>query len=125
MSLAEAELMAIIPATDLDRARAFYEDKLGLPVESVMEAGVLYRCAGGSALFLYPAGRSGAPTTAAGWNVADITATVADLRGQGIAIEEFDLPGLETVDGIADLGSELAAWFKDSEGNTLAVSQFK
>jgi catechol 2,3-dioxygenase-like lactoylglutathione lyase family enzyme len=125
MILEEVEFQATIPATDLARARGFYEETLGLKPERVTEAGIIYRFGRGTTCFLYPSQTSGAAHTVGGWNVDDLEAVVKDLRGLGIEFEEYDLPGLKTVDGIADLGSELAAWFKDSEGNILAVGQFK
>jgi catechol 2,3-dioxygenase-like lactoylglutathione lyase family enzyme len=125
MILEDAEFQATIPATDLDRARNFYEQKLGLTPESVMEAGLIYRFGKGTGAFLYPSSTAGAGHTIGGWYVDDLPAAVAELRDLGIVFEEYDYPELKTVDGIADLGSELAAWFKDSEGNILAVSHFK
>jgi catechol 2,3-dioxygenase-like lactoylglutathione lyase family enzyme len=125
MILEEAEFQATIPATDLARARRFYEETLGFAPERVTEAGVIYRFAHGTSLFLYPTRTAGAGHTVGGWNVDDLAAVVEEMRGLGIEFLEYDLPGLKTVDGIADLESELAAWFKDSEGNILAVGQFK
>lgn len=125
MILEEAEFQATIPATDLARARRFYEEKLGFSPEQVMVAGVIYRCGKGTGFFLYPSGVAGAGHTLGGWYVDDLQAAVRELRGLGIEFEEYDYPNLKTEDGIADLGSELAAWFKDSEGNILAVSHLK
>jgi predicted enzyme related to lactoylglutathione lyase len=125
MILEEAEFQATIPATDLERARAFYEQKLGFTPESVMEAGLIYRFGKGTGAFLYPSSTAGAGHTVGSWFVSDLPAAVEALRARGIEFEEYDFPGLKTVDGIADLGSELSAWFKDSEGNILAVSHLK
>jgi hypothetical protein len=58
-----------------------------------------------------------------GWNVQDIETAVAELRSRGVVFEEYDLPGLKTVDGIAEIAGERGAWFKDSEGNLLAIGQ--
>ena len=73
---------------------------------------------------LYPSSgaASGAHTQAA-WLVDDLSAMVAELRDRGVVFEDYDVPGLKTVDGIADLGYERSAWFKDSEGNLLALGQ--
>ena len=125
MILEEAEFQATIPATDLDRARRFYEQELGLAPELVLDVGVIYRFGKGTAFFLYPSGTAGAGHTLGSWFVEDIEAAVRELRTIGIEFEEYDYPDLKTVDGIADLGAELAAWFKDSEGNILAVSHLK
>jgi catechol 2,3-dioxygenase-like lactoylglutathione lyase family enzyme len=121
--LQEFEFQATIPAADFDRARRFYEEKLELTPEVVLEAGTIYRCGKGSALFLYPTEYAGtAQHTIGGWYVDDVRATVEALRKRGVVFEEYDLPGLKTEGGIADLGSEMAAWFKDSEGNILSVA---
>jgi len=125
MILEETEFQATIPATDLDRARHFYEDKLGLSPESVLDVGIIYRFGQGTGFFLYPSRTAGAGHTLGSWFVEDIQSAVQELRARGIEFEEYDYPDLKTVDGIADLGSELAAWFKDSEGNVLAVSHLK
>ncbi len=125
MILEEAEFQATIPATDLDRARRFYEGKLGLSPERVMDVGVVYRFGKNTALFLFPSATAGAGHTLGSWFVDDIESSVRELRALGIVFEEYDHPDLKTVDGVADLGAELAAWFKDSEGNILAVSHLK
>ena len=122
--LGDFEFQATIPALDLNRARKFYEEVLGIQPESEAEAGITYRCGKGSTFFLFPTQHAGTGQhTLGGWLVDDIEKAVAVLRDRGVAFEEYDFPGLKTVDGIADLGSERAAWFKDTEGNTLAVSQ--
>lgn len=125
MVLEHSEFQAVIPATDLDRARRFYEETLGFTPDSVMEAGVLYRFGTGTAFFLYPSSTSGAGNTVGGWMVDDLEGAMTELRGRGIEFEEYDYPNLKTVDGVADLGSEQSAWFKDSEGNLLAVARLK
>jgi len=125
MIIQQAEFHATVPATDMARARRFYEEKLGLSPEAVFEVGVIYRFAAGTALFLYPAGTAGAGHTVGSWFVDNLEGAVAELRAKGIEFEVYDYPNLKTVDGIADLGEELGAWFKDSEGNILAVSHLK
>jgi len=125
MILEEAEFQATIPATNLDRARHFYEHKLGLFPERVLDVGIIYRFGEGSGFFLYPSRTAGAGHTLGSWFVEDIKSAVQELRALGVEFEEYDYPDLKTVDSIADLGSELAAWFKDSEGNVLAVSHLK
>jgi catechol 2,3-dioxygenase-like lactoylglutathione lyase family enzyme len=125
MVLEEAEFQATIPATDVDRARHFYENRLGFSPERVLDVGTVYRFGKGTGFFLYPSQTAGAEHTLGSWFVEDIESAVSELRARGIEFEEYDYPNLKTVDGIADLGSELAAWFKDSEGNVLAVSHLK
>jgi catechol 2,3-dioxygenase-like lactoylglutathione lyase family enzyme len=122
--LANATAMTTLPAHNLQRALAFYQEKLGLVPQHQMQAGVIFEC-GNSSFFLYETGSAGtAQNTAMSFIVSDIEAEVAALRQQGIVFEEYDFPGLKTVNGIANLGGERSAWFKDSEGNTLAVSQW-
>src|SRR5439155_9711397 len=123
--LGDAEFQATIPAADLGRARKFYEEVLGIRPETEAEAGITYRCGKGSTFFLYPTQYAGTGQhTVGGWYVDDIEEAVAGLRERGVTFEEYDFPGLKTVDGIADLGSERAAWFKDTEGNILSVGEF-
>jgi predicted enzyme related to lactoylglutathione lyase len=112
-----------IPAKDLERARAFYEGKLGLTVEEVTAAGVMYG-AKGSSLFVYPSEFAGTnKATTAGFRVTDLPATVAALRARGVRFEEYDFPGFATVDGIARTPGGSAAWFKDTEGNIIGLVQ--
>jgi len=125
MILEETEFQATIPATDLKRARLFYEDRLGLSPERVLDVGIVYRFGKGTGFFLYPSQTAGAGHTLGSWFVEDLESAVKELRARGIEFEDYDYPDLKTVDGIADLGAELAAWFKDSEGNVLAVSHLK
>jgi catechol 2,3-dioxygenase-like lactoylglutathione lyase family enzyme len=110
---------------DLDRARAFYEGRLGLRALGPPTAdGILYACADGSRLFLFPRGGTKADHTVASFVVDDLDAAVLALKARGVVFEEYDVPGLKTVGGIATLATERAAWFKDTEGNVLAVSQW-
>ena len=122
--LDQYDVAATLPAADIDRARAWYEEKLGLKPFEESPAGLRYR-SGSTEFFLYPTQFAGtAQNTLAGWNVDDLEAVVAGLRERGVVFEEYDFPGLKTVNGIAELDGERAAWFKDSEGNTLSVGQF-
>ncbi len=118
----EGRFVAMLPAGDIERAKRWYADKLGLELVSEDAGGAHYRP--GDAWFdLYRTQFVGtAQHTQAGWMVVDVEATVQELRGRGVVFEEYDFPGLKTVNGIADLGYERAAWFKDSEGNILAVA---
>ena len=122
---AEWSFGATIPARDLDRTRRFYEDVLG--AQAVMEdpGGIIDRS--GDAIFsLYPTQFAGiARHTLGAFMVGDVEATVAELRGRGVRFEDYDLPGLKTVDGIAELGGVRGAWFKDPEGNILSVVQLR
>jgi len=122
--LAAAPLYAVVPATDIPRARRFYAETLGLEVDDRPDAGgFMVQAGGGSSMLVYETGASAGTATQAAFQVDDLYAVVADLREHGITFEEYDLPGLKTVDGIAEAGSMKTAWFKDSEGNIIAVSQ--
>jgi catechol 2,3-dioxygenase-like lactoylglutathione lyase family enzyme len=124
MMLKELNIYAVLPAQDLKRARAFFSEKLGLEPTAEHEGVLIYTTANGTPLQVYETGNAGtAQNTQMGWSTADLVAEVAALTARGVVFEEYDFPGLKTVDGIADLGGERAAWFKDSEGNTLCVSQ--
>jgi catechol 2,3-dioxygenase-like lactoylglutathione lyase family enzyme len=121
-----------IPVQDLNRARAFYAQKLGLEPSEERPGGLLYRCAAGEFALFESAGTSTGTFTQMGWDVEDIEATVAELRVRGVVFEKVDLPGLRTVGGIADVSGnypskggkgERAAWFRDSEGNMLGIGQ--
>jgi catechol 2,3-dioxygenase-like lactoylglutathione lyase family enzyme len=120
-----------LPARDLNRARAFYADKLGLEPVEERPGGLRYVCAGGEFALFESAGAASGDHTQMGWEVDDIEATVTELRSRGVVFEEYDIPGLETVHGIADIEGnypskgtgERGAWFRDSEGNMLGIGQ--
>jgi len=122
--LERALVESTIPAQDLERARAFYAEKLGLTPTSEERIGLRYRLADGTRFRLFRSGgkASGAHTQMA-LMVEAISAIVQDLRSRGVNFEEYDSPGLKTTDGIADVGYARAAWFKDSEGNLIGISQ--
>jgi catechol 2,3-dioxygenase-like lactoylglutathione lyase family enzyme len=121
-----------LPAQDLERARAFYADKLGLEPTEERPGGLLYRCARGEFALFESTGAPSGEHTQMAWEVEDIEAAVAELRSRGVVFEEYDVPGLETVDGIAEVSGnypskggvgERATWFRDSEGNLIALGQ--
>jgi catechol-2,3-dioxygenase len=106
------------------RAKAFYTQKLGLTPKEETPAGVIYELGGGTEVLVFES--SGAPSgthTQISFDVEDLAATVKDLKARGVKFEEYNTPGLKTVDGIAEIGPTKAAWFKDTEGNLLAVGQ--
>jgi catechol 2,3-dioxygenase-like lactoylglutathione lyase family enzyme len=122
-TLADWSLGTTIPAKDLDGTRRFYEDVLGAQVVTEDPGGIIY-LSGDSYFSLYPTEFAGtAQHTLGAFMVADVEAAVAELRGKGVSFEEYDLPGLKTVNGIAELGGIKGAWFKDPEGNILSVVQ--
>jgi catechol 2,3-dioxygenase-like lactoylglutathione lyase family enzyme len=132
MSLRSAAVATRLPAQDLNRARTFYADKLGLEPADERPGGLLYRCGGGDFVVFESTGGSPGTFTQMGFEVEDIEAAVAELRERGVVFEEVDLPGMRTVDGIADIAGnypikgatgERGAWFRDSEGNLLGLGQ--
>jgi len=120
-----------LPAQDLERARAFYADKLGLEPIEERPGGLRYQCGSGPFTLFESAGAASGDHTQMAWEVDDIEAVVEELRRRGVMVEEVDVPGLRTVDGIAEVEGnypsagvgELAAWFRDSEGNLLGIGQ--
>ncbi len=118
---AEWSFGTTIPAKDLDGTRRFYEDILGAKVVTEDPGGILYK-SGDSTFSVYPTEFAGtAQHTLGAFMVTDVEAAVADLRAKGVTFEEYDMPGLKTVDGIAETGGFKGAWFKDPEGNILSV----
>jgi catechol 2,3-dioxygenase-like lactoylglutathione lyase family enzyme len=129
--LASGQIAARIPVQDLERARRFYSEKLGLEASEERPGGLLYEFANGEFALFESAGTAPGTFTQMGWLVDDIEATVADLRARGVVFEEVDVPGLRTVDGIAEIEGqypskgtgERGAWFRDSEGNLLGIGE--
>jgi predicted enzyme related to lactoylglutathione lyase len=120
----KARAAAMLPAQDLERAKAFYRDKLGMTPTQERDpmGGLLYELSGGTgfAVFLSSGKASGTHTQMA-LEVEDLDATIKDLRARGLKFEEYDSPGLKTKDGIAEVAGTKVAWFKDSEGNLVAI----
>ena len=130
--LKDGRVATRLPAQDLDRARRFYSEKLGLEPTDERPGGLLYRPAEGVFALFQSTGASTGEFTQMGWDVDDIEATVAELKDRGVVFEDIDVPGLRTVDGIAEVEGnypskggkgEHAAWFRDSEGNLLGLGE--
>ena len=129
--LARSRVATRLPAQDLERARRFYAEKLGLEPVEEREGGLRYECGGAVFALFTSAGAPSGAHTQMGWEVDDIDATVAELRARGVVFEEYDFPGLKTVDGIAEIEGnypskgtgERAVWFHDSEGNLLGIGE--
>ena len=121
--LQEFPMYSYIPANDVARARRFYEGKLGFEPGEEFAGGVSYQFAGGTACYLYPADDAAGTSKAsqAFWQVKGLEKLMARLRERGVAFEEYDLPDMKTVNGIFADGSVKAAWFKDTEGNIMAL----
>jgi len=112
-----------IPAADIERAKKFYADKLGLSPKEERMDGTLY-VTGNTQFLLYKTQFTGAQHTLGGFEVKDLDKTMKDLRARGVTFEEYDFPGLKTEKGIAKFSeTERGAWFKDSEGNILAIAE--
>ena len=112
-----------VPAQDVERARRFYEEKLGLTPKSEVNNHLRYEV-GGAHFVVFPSSGSASGThDQLGFVVDDIRATVKNLRGKGVVFEEHRVPGATIEDGIADFGHLKAAWFKDSEGNLLNLAE--
>ncbi len=112
-----------IPATDMARAKRWYEEKLGLKPTSELPAGAVYDMGGGTAFLLYPTEFAGkAPNTLMGFETDDVERDVAAMKKNGVAFLDYDTPDLKTVNSIASFGDLKGAWFKDSEGNILSVA---
>jgi catechol 2,3-dioxygenase-like lactoylglutathione lyase family enzyme len=131
-ALALARVATRLPAQDLDRARRFYSEQLGLEPVDERPGGLLYRCGGVDFALFRSAGASPGTFTQMAWEVHDIEETVSELKRRGVVFEEVDLPGLRTRDGIAEIDGnypskgargERGAWFRDSEGNMLGVGE--
>jgi catechol 2,3-dioxygenase-like lactoylglutathione lyase family enzyme len=120
--LGSAGVIVTIPVGDLDRARAFYEGVLGFEHIETSEAGVLCR-AGDGRILLYHSAAPAPAHTLAGFEVDRLEPTIETLTARGVAFEDYDFPGLKTVDHVAWIGPERAAWFRDSEGNILSISE--
>ncbi|HEV3096427.1 MAG TPA: VOC family protein [Candidatus Dormibacteraeota bacterium] len=125
-TLRTARVEATIPVQDLDRARAFYADKLGLTPTTEGQIGIRYALADGTRFRLFKSsGSSAGAFTQMAFMADDIDALVRELKSRGVRFEEYNSPSLRTVDGVADIGYARAAWFKDSEGNLLGIGQVR
>ena len=115
----------VLLSTDLAQTRAFYHDLLGLEILKENAAVIEFRC-GASKLAVTSSTTGTADSqTQVGWEVPDLDAEVAELRARGVRIEEYDMPGLRTENGIADLGFASMAWITDPGRNALAIIQLK
>lgn len=120
--LKDSEVMAMVAVKDLTKAEDFYSNTLGLQPIAKHEFGITYEC-GGSKLFVYPTPTAGtAKSTAATWNVKDISAVVKELDGK-VEFEHYDYPGAEHDGPVHILGGMKSAWFKDPDGNILGINQ--
>jgi len=121
--LKTSPIFAYIPASNVSRARKFYEGTVGLTPKEEYAGGVIYEC-GGTQVFLYSTPNAGtSKASQAFWRVADVEAEVAELKARGVKFEGYNMPGVAMRNSIATAGGAKAAWFKDTEGNILAIRQ--
>ncbi|HEY3095338.1 MAG TPA: VOC family protein [Acidimicrobiia bacterium] len=129
--LRNADVATRLPTQDLERGRAFYAEKLGLEPVEERPGGLRYRCRSGHFVLFASGGAPSGTHTQMAFEVDDLDAVIAELRDRGVVFEELDVPGLRTVNGIADVegnypskgAAERAAWFRDSEGNLIGIGQ--
>jgi catechol 2,3-dioxygenase-like lactoylglutathione lyase family enzyme len=124
--LGEHPITPVLLAKDLAAAREFYHDRLGLEILTESDDAIVFKCGGGTHLDVTKStvGTTDEQTQAS-WQVQDLRAEVAELRSRGVEVQEYDMPGLKTEDGIADLGFAWMAWIIDPGGNALAMMQLK
>ena len=121
--LQNAPMYSYIPAKNVARARKFYEEKLGIKPKHETAGGVAYEFGNGTACFLYPTPNAGtSQASQAFWQLDDIEREVADLKARGVKFEKYYMPEMDE-NGISTAGGAKAAWFKDTEGNIMALIQ--
>jgi catechol-2,3-dioxygenase len=124
--LAGQPIDVMLLSTDLEEAKEFYGDRIGLDILIETDDFVTFKCGGDSRLVLTKSSTgSSDEATKASWRVDDLAAELEGLRARGVEIEEYDGPGLKTVDGIADVGFALSAWIVDPSGNAIGLLQLK
>jgi catechol 2,3-dioxygenase-like lactoylglutathione lyase family enzyme len=129
--LKDGRVATRLPVRDLEKARAFYSEKLGLEPAEERPGGLLYRCAGTEFALFESQGAASGDHTQMGWAVDDIEATVADLRRRGLEFEQVEMPGITVTDGIAEIpgnypskgSGERAVWFRDLDGNVMGIGE--
>ena len=122
--LSDAGVLTTLPVSDLERAKRFYREILGLRPLQELPQGLLYECAdGGRFLLFLTRARSPSEHTQMSFVVADIEGEIGDLKSDGVSFEEYDLQDLTTVGSIAYTRSAESAWFRDSEGNLIGLTQ--
>ena len=123
--LTNVPVRSTLPVVDLNRAKKFYEEKLGLKVVGEDPSpGAVLQAGGGTQLYIYQRAATKADHTTASFSVKDVEAEVKELKAKGVVFEEVEIAGMgvKTVDGVATFGELKAAWFKDTEGNILGIS---
>jgi catechol 2,3-dioxygenase-like lactoylglutathione lyase family enzyme len=122
--LGRAPVLVILPVKELERARDFYVDRLGLEAEGLAADGKFVLRANGTRIALMPKpGGTKAEHTALSFKVENLASAIAALKSRGVGFHDYDLPGFKTVDHVATMGCENAAWFSDTEGNILCLHE--
>ncbi|MER5864169.1 VOC family protein [Kitasatospora sp. NPDC002040] len=119
--LGQATSHTTLPVADMERAKSWYHDKLGMDPVMEDEGGARYETAGGSFGLFETQITERAGHTQMDFEVADLKAEMAELRSNGVVFEDYDMPGLKTTDGVLEFSEGAASWFKDSEGNVLCI----
>lgn len=123
--LTQARITTMLPVKDMERARAFYEGRLGFRPDggAKVDGRYEYQCDGARIALIPREGGTKAEHTALSFEVRDISGRIRELEQAGVVFEDYDLPGLKTVQHVCVLGSEKAAWFRDPEGNYLCLHE--
>ncbi len=122
--LADSKALATLPAKDMDRARAFYEDTLGLKRMGEQAGGTAFECADGTGVLVFPSsGQASGNHTQLAFMCEDVMTEIDTLRSRGVTFEEFDMPDVEWDNGVATMDGFRGAWFRDPEGNLLSVGE--
>lgn len=124
--LGNASIIPTIPVTDINKAKEFYTNKLGLTVKKESPMGVQLKAENGTQLYIYQRGPSKADHTLAAFEVADLDAKVDEMTANGIQFEQIDIPGIKTDEkgiAVSEGEQERGAWFKDPDSNILAITQ--
>ena len=123
--LGDYSMHVVLLSLDLAESRAFYHEKVGLEILDENEDAITFRSGATELAVTKSTTGTSDEQTQAGWHVEDIEAELRDLRARGVEIQDYDLPGLKTIDGIADIGFARAAWIVDPHGNALGILQRK
>lgn len=121
--LGEHPIHVVLLSRDLSETRCFYHDKLGLEILSESDAAISFRCGATSLDVTKSTTGTADDQTQAVWVVDSLEAEIGELRSRGVEVQDYDLPGLKTERGVADLGFALAAWIIDPHGNALGILQ--
>ena len=119
-----ASCSAVLPASDINRAKSFWRDKFDLePIDASVPDAAMYEI-NGTQVFVYETTFAGtAQNTAMAIDVPDLDTVMSELRSRGVEFNEYDIPGIKTVDGIAEIDGQRGAWFNDSEGNIIGLGE--